>query len=567
MPFVSGCTNAALLEGMIYVTKQANVDVVNMSIGGLPALNDGNNPRAILYNRLIDQTKAQMFFSAGNSGPGINTVGDPAVVSTAMSLGAYVTKESWLANYGAIAAKDDGLFVFSSRGPSEAGGFKPNLVAPGSAVSSVPMWQAGQPVAGTYALPPGYGMFNGTSMASPMAAGAAALLISASKQTGAQYKPDQLRQALNSSARFLPGYKAHEQGNGLLQVGQAWNLLRTNVKTEEIVSKAPVNTAISDFLAIPDFGAGIYEREGWAAGQSQTRTIAFTRTTGPGPARTYALSWVGNDGTFSSPPAISLPLNTPVSLTVTVKPQTPGVHSAILNLDSNDGLGAEYQVLNTVVAAGQFTAANNYVVTNVAATADRPDKANFFVNVPANTPAFQVDLTNVSGRVRLLRFHPYGVPFDSTDTTAYQTDLPQSRIATNPTPGVWEVTVDTSRSSPVSPASFTVTNTVLGATVSPNPDIIASATLGASVARSYTLTNLFGSFTGRAVGSTLGSARRIVPTIANLAQQQYPIVVTPGSTRLRATIGSPSDPGADLDLFLYNCTSGSCVLAARKRRR
>ena len=55
---------------MIYAAKQANVDVINMSIGGLPALNDGNNTRALLYNRLIDQYDVQMFISAGNSGPG-----------------------------------------------------------------------------------------------------------------------------------------------------------------------------------------------------------------------------------------------------------------------------------------------------------------------------------------------------------------------------------------------------------------------------------------------------------------------------------------------------------------
>ncbi|HET7292098.1 MAG TPA: serine protease, partial [Vicinamibacteria bacterium] len=35
------------------------------------------------------------------------------------------------------------------------------------------------------------------------------------------------------------------------------------------------------------------------------------------------------------------------------------------------------------------------------------------------------------------------------------------------------------------------------------------------------------------------------------------------STSLRATIGSPSDPAADLDLFVYNCTTGTCVLAGQ----
>jgi hypothetical protein len=94
--------------------------------------------------------------------------------------------------------------------------------------------------------------------------------------------------------------------------------------------------------------------------------------------------------------------------------------------------------------------------------------------------------------------------------------------------------------------------------------VIATATIGVPIARSYTLTNLFGAFTGRAVGGgSLGSAMRGTPTIANFAKLQFPVVVTAGSTSLRATIGSPSDPAADLDLFVYNCTTGPCVLAGQ----
>src|SRR4029450_5153363 len=109
----------------------------------------------------------------------------------------------------------------------------------------------------------------------------------------------------------------------------------------------------------------------------------------------------------------------------------------------------------------------------------------------------------------------------------------------NPQAGVWELTVEARRTSDVEFTPYTLTASILGASVSPNPDVIPSATVGVPVARSYTLTNLFGAFTGRAVGTTLGSAFRDRLTIADLAQTQRTVSVTPCSTSLRATIGNP----------------------------
>jgi subtilisin family serine protease len=571
--FIAGCTSHALIEGMIYAAKQSNVDVINMSIGGLPALNDGNNARAVLYNRLIEQYNVQMFFSAGNSGLGMNTIGDPSVATNVMSVGAYITDDTYLSAYGAQLYEDDNLHYFSSRGPREDGGFKPNVVASGAAISTIPMWQNQGCLA--QVCPVGYALFNGTSMASPQAAGGAALLVSAAQQFGAQHQPAQIRQAMNSSTRYLSGrYQAYEQGNGLLNIGAAWNLLKTNIKTVDIRSSVPVNTILSSFLATPGIGVGINDREGVTVGDSYVRTYTFVRTNGPGGTKTYNLSWVDNDGTFSSASSIALPKNVPVNLNVNINPTSSGSHSALLNLDDPSSAGIEYQTMNVVIAADQFNGPT-FTVTKSGTLGPGQFKTYFF-NIPAGTPAFKVDMTGGgagagAGAIRFLRWHPWGLGVDSNAVSncynpsigGCTTGSALSRIVANPQAGVWEVTVDARRNSDAVAAPFTLTATILGATVSPNPDVIPAATAGVPIARSYDITNLFGAFTGRAVGTALGSAFLATPTIAHHAQNVTFVTVVAGSSSLRATIGSPSDPAADLDLFVYNCTSGTCLLAGQ----
>jgi hypothetical protein len=576
--FIAGCTASALIEGMIYAVKQSNVDVINMSIGGLPSLNDGNNARTELYNRLIEQYNVQMFISAGNSGAGLNTIGDPSVATKVVSVGSYISQATWRANYGSDSLSVDNLHPFSSRGPREDGGFKPNLVAPGSAISTVPIWQDGGPVPGTYVLPPGYAMFNGTSMASPQTAGAAALLVSAAKQANVQKQPAQLRQALISSTRLLDATRiqVYEQGNGLINVSAAWNLLKTNIKLSEIGATVPVNTVLSGFLATPGVGQGIYDREGVTAGVGYNRTYTLVRTKGSAKPVTYTASWVGNDGTFTSVGAISLPINTPVALAVAIAPMTSGIHSAILNLDDPSTAGIDYQTMNVVIAAEEFMPGASYTVTK-SGTIGRNQATSFFYRIPPGVPAYQVNMqaggeTAGVGQVRFLRFHPYGVGLETNSTpNCYNPPVAGgstcgetlSRTLSNPLAGVWENSIEARRTSDAATAPFVVSAAILGASVAPNPDRIATATVNTPVARSYTLTNLYGPFTGRAVGTNLGSAYLATPSIANGGSQQYDITVTAGSTSLRVTIGSPSDPAADLDLFLYNCTSGSCVLAGQ----
>src|SRR6185503_7517547 len=128
----------------------------------------------------------------------------------------------------------------------------------------------------------------------------------------------------------------------------------------DITSSVPVNTLLSGFLATPGLGQGIYDREGVTAGASYTRQYTFTRTSGPGGPTgiTYNLSWLGNDGTFSTGAVttVSLRKNVPATLDVTVNPATAGIHSAILSLDDPTEPGIEYQTSNVVIAAEELNA-------------------------------------------------------------------------------------------------------------------------------------------------------------------------------------------------------------------
>ena len=240
-------------------------------------------------------------------------------------------------------------------------------------------------------------------------------------------------------------------------------------------------------------------------------------------------------------------------------------------------MGIDYQTMNTIIVPYALNAGNGYTAT-INATIARQGVLHYFVNVPAGTPAFKVDFSGPSatpgtGQARFLRWNPFGLGIETNavsncylppQTNCNGTQSPSSRTVADPMAGVWEVSVDARRTSDnANGAPFQLTMSILGASVSPDPDIITSASIGVPIARSYTMTNLFGAFTGRAVGTSLGSAKIARPTIADGAQQQYVVNVAGGATSLRATIGNPGDPGADLDLFVFNCTTGSCVLAGQ----
>ncbi|MGY1580544.1 S8 family serine peptidase [Streptomyces sp. MN13] len=557
-----GCTNVALTEGMIDLVVNRGVDIVNMSIGGLPALNDGNNARSELYTRLIDTYGVQLVISAGNSGPGANTIGDPALSDKVISVGATISKETWAANYGSKVEKRYAMMPFSSRGPREDGGFTPTLSAPGAAINTTQTWSPGGPVAEAgYSLPPGYSMLQGTSMASPQATGASALLLSAAKQKGIELKPATLRTALTSTADHIAGVQAYEEGAGLINIEDAWDSIRDGAAAHDYTVKAPVDTAIDQFLKTPGFGTGLYDREGGLkAGQKKTYEITLTRTSGADKAIRHELHFENNaGGTFRivGSDEVRLPLNQPVTVKVQAAPKSAGLKSAILEVDDPRTEGIDKQVLNTVVVSAPLE-----YTYSASGSVQRNSHKSYFVTVPEGAKSLEVAIGGLQGKsqTRFIAIHPYGVPADPTSTincypnyaNPANTCRPDVRSYADPQPGVWEIEVESRRTSPLLDNPYKLDVTVLGAGFDPETVTVPEAKVGTPAAASWKVTNNYAALDGKLVGGPLGSSKTARPTIEEGVTQTTTVQVPAGAKSLDVTIGNVSDAAADLDLVVKN---------------
>jgi hypothetical protein len=567
-----GCTNVALTEGMIDLVTKRGVDIVNMSIGGLPALNDGNNARAELYTRLIDTYGVQLVISAGNSGPGANTIGDPALADKVISVGASVSKATWAANYGSAVEKKYALMPFSSRGPREDGGFTPTLIAPGAAINTIQTWLPGAPVAEAgYSLPAGYGMLQGTSMASPQAAGSAALLLSAAKQKKIDLTPATLRTALTSTADHIKGVQAYEEGAGLMNIEDAWDSIRDGATSHAYTVKAPVDTAIDQFLKTPGYGTGLYDREGGLkAGQKKTYEVTITRTSGADKAIRHELHFENNaGGTFRivGSDEVKLPLNQPVTVKVQAAPKSAGLKSAILEVDDPGTEGIDRQVLNTVVVAAPLK-----YTFSAAGSVQRNSTQHYFVTVPEGAKSLEVAMSGLKDKsqTRFISIHPYGVPSDPTSTincypnytNPADTCRPDLRSYADPQPGVWEIEVESRRTSPLLDNPYKLDVAVLGAAFDPETVTVPEAKVGTPAAASWKVTNGFAAIDGKLTGGPLGSAKTTRPSIKQGETHTTTVEVPSGAKSLDVAIGGVSDTAADLDLAVYDAAGTQVASSA-----
>ncbi|MFC7247511.1 S8 family serine peptidase [Catellatospora aurea] len=192
---VQGCAESMILAGMQWAAE-SGADVVNLSLGGF------NGPETDPLERAVDELTEQygvlFVAAAGNSG-GDGTLNSPASAVAALAVGA--------------TTKTDTLAEFSSRGPS-ADGFavKPDLSGPGVAI------MAARSKDGLFGKQGDqYTALSGTSMATPHAAAAAAIVA----QAHPTWSPAELKAALMASAAPHPQVGVFAQGAGRVDAGRA----------------------------------------------------------------------------------------------------------------------------------------------------------------------------------------------------------------------------------------------------------------------------------------------------------------------------------------------------------
>lgn len=146
-------------------------------------------------------------FSAGNAGPGSETMDSPATGKNVIATGASENyPNSFAQTYDLYADGPDTMADFSSRGPTQDGRIKPDVVAPGTWIASAASSAALNEAAIAWSPIDNYYVYmGGTSMAGPMVSGAAAVFVQfyKSTHTNAVPSPALVKAALINSATEL----------------------------------------------------------------------------------------------------------------------------------------------------------------------------------------------------------------------------------------------------------------------------------------------------------------------------------------------------------------------------
>ena len=191
-----GGLTSQVIAGLEWAAEQG-VHVINLSLGSA-GNSDGTDALSVACDTIMARGIV-ICVAAGNEGPYNYTIGSPAAATQVITVGA--------------CSLEPQVADFSSRGPTKDGRVKPDILLPGVNITSCR-------AAGTRmgaALDTHYTCASGTSMATPLATGVAALLI----ESLPELRPAEIKERLKRAALDLK-LSPYEQGAGLADALRAY---------------------------------------------------------------------------------------------------------------------------------------------------------------------------------------------------------------------------------------------------------------------------------------------------------------------------------------------------------
>lgn len=441
---VSGSIQKAFNYGLDYIRKHQVPAVFNLSYG-TGSENEGRSDlESFIDQTLTDNENSMVCLSGGNIGPGISSAGNPASASRAISTGALLPRNVARDVYGA-SLQQDKILVFSARGGEV---YKPDVLAPGAAISTVPAFRENA-------------RMQGTSMASPHTAGAVALLMSASLQqiSSIPIKGALLKRALKNSASLLPYYSFIEQGRGVPNVPRAFEILKQYHKRNEnnILLDYEINTECPSY---PDQQASVaYWRTGGYFPPKTDPQFFYVNAIFPNSLnadqkaaffRSFELQashdWLKPDRKFTFIKGESQALIEVVY--EADKLRKPGVYTgkitAHLKGDAKKSANTEFELLNTIIIPHQFHALNSYEKKFLNQKLSPGDIQRIFVLVPPAASTMQLEIQAVKNKwcaVNTYIFDPEGHRFSVLEKVTSQKEnkiiktIPKDDLQE----GIWEI--------------------------------------------------------------------------------------------------------------------------------
>ena len=182
------------LQWLIDNRKKYNIRIANLSIGSDSTKHDDPLVKAV---EAVWDSGIVITIAAGNNGPANSSITSPGTSKKVITVGSSDDNSD-------VTISGNRLVNFSGRGPTEECVIKPDIVAPGANITSVCSGEISDKK---------YISLSGTSMSTPIVAGAISLLL----EKEPRLCPDDVKYLLKLCATNL-NFPQNQQGWGLLNI-------------------------------------------------------------------------------------------------------------------------------------------------------------------------------------------------------------------------------------------------------------------------------------------------------------------------------------------------------------